>query len=130
MSGGFLPTPYDSVAPSSSGTLAESKKRIELVRIENALRKNGSTAWPAALELGISRVTLYKKLHEHGFMETYARNATPSRPLTPQQARGLIDRRGSPPSSSDDPSDAPGLTPGAFAFSTRSPNCGRPPIRA
>ncbi len=86
MSGGYMPTPYETVAPSSSGTLAESKKRIELVRIENALRKHGNNRLRAARELGISRVTLYKKLHEHGFMETYARNAMPTRPMAAQQA--------------------------------------------
>jgi hypothetical protein len=36
----------------------------------HVLRKHGNNRLRAALELGISRRTLYKKLHRYGLMET------------------------------------------------------------
>jgi transcriptional regulator with PAS, ATPase and Fis domain len=49
-------------------TLAESRERTELWRITEALERNGRNRLRAAAELGISRMTLYKKLHKYGLM--------------------------------------------------------------
>jgi DNA-binding NtrC family response regulator len=49
-------------------TLAESRERTELSRITEALERNGHNRLRAAAELGISRMTLYKKLHKYGLM--------------------------------------------------------------
>jgi DNA-binding NtrC family response regulator len=49
-------------------TLAESRERTELSQITEALERNGHNRLRAAAELGISRMTLYKKLHKYGLM--------------------------------------------------------------
>jgi DNA-binding NtrC family response regulator len=49
-------------------TLAESKDQAELWLITQALDRNGQNRLRAAAELGISRMTLYKKLHKYGLM--------------------------------------------------------------
>src|SRR5262249_9060410 len=49
-------------------TLAESKEWTELSLITEALERNGQNRLRAAAELGISRMTLYKKLHKYGLM--------------------------------------------------------------
>ena len=59
-----LETPY------STSTLAQSKDLAERERIGVALERNGNNRCRAAAELGISRMTLYKKLHKLGFMLT------------------------------------------------------------
>jgi transcriptional regulator with PAS, ATPase and Fis domain len=48
--------------------LAESKERAELSLITQALERNGQNRLRAAAELGISRMTLYKKLHKYGLI--------------------------------------------------------------
>jgi DNA-binding NtrC family response regulator len=49
-------------------TLAESKDLTELTVITQALERNSQNRLRAAAELGISRMTLYKKLHKYGLM--------------------------------------------------------------
>jgi DNA-binding NtrC family response regulator len=49
-------------------SLAESKDRAELSMITQALERNGQNRLRAAADLGISRMTLYKKLHKYGLM--------------------------------------------------------------
>lgn len=52
----------------SQPTLAASKDEVERVQITAALERNGNNRLRAAAELGISRMTLYKKLHKLGLM--------------------------------------------------------------
>jgi len=54
--------------PPSQSTLAASKDEVERVQITAALVRNGNNRLRAAAELGISRMTLYKKLHKLGLM--------------------------------------------------------------
>jgi transcriptional regulator with PAS, ATPase and Fis domain len=56
--------------PATNGTptLAQSTTDAEFSRIVAALQRNGNNRLRAALELGISRMTLYKKLHKYGMM--------------------------------------------------------------
>jgi DNA-binding NtrC family response regulator len=54
--------------------LRRAQGRAEAAAILEALRKHANNRLRAALELGISRRTLYKKLHRYGLME-----ASPSR---------------------------------------------------
>jgi DNA-binding NtrC family response regulator len=48
----------------SMSTLAESKEAVEREQIAAALYRNGNNRLRAAADLGISRMTLYKKLHK------------------------------------------------------------------
>jgi two-component system response regulator HydG len=59
------PEPSHSCFPS---TLAQSKEEAERLHITAALERNGNNRLRAAAELGISRMTLYKKLHKLGLM--------------------------------------------------------------
>ncbi len=52
----------------SLATLARTKEEAELTRITAALQKHRNNRQRAAAELGISRMTLYKKLHKYGLM--------------------------------------------------------------
>jgi DNA-binding NtrC family response regulator len=54
--------------PPRTGTLAQSKAEAEFLRIREALRKNGNNRVRAAAELGISRMSLYKKLQKYGLL--------------------------------------------------------------
>ena len=47
---------------------AESRGEVELARIAQALEKHSNNRLRAAGELGISRMTLYKKLHKYGLI--------------------------------------------------------------
>jgi DNA-binding NtrC family response regulator len=49
-------------------TFAESKDKTERALITEALGRNCDNRLRAAADLGISRMTLYKKLHKHGLM--------------------------------------------------------------
>ena len=62
------PFPSSLPTPPSASTLAESKHVAERERIEEALERNGNNRLRAAAELGISRMTLYKKLRRLGLM--------------------------------------------------------------
>jgi transcriptional regulator with PAS, ATPase and Fis domain len=55
-------------APVVRTTLAESRERTELSLIAQALERHGQNRLRAAAELGISRMTLYNKLHKYGLM--------------------------------------------------------------
>jgi DNA-binding NtrC family response regulator len=50
------------------GTLAQTKEDAEAARISAALVRNRNNRLRAAAELGISRMTLYKKLNRYGLM--------------------------------------------------------------
>jgi two-component system, NtrC family, response regulator HydG len=52
----------------ANSTLAEIKRDAELARITEALEKHSNNRLRAACELGISRMTLYKKLYKYGLM--------------------------------------------------------------
>jgi DNA-binding NtrC family response regulator len=52
----------------SEGTLAQVKENAEAARITAALARNKNNRLRAAAELGISRMTLYKKLSRYGLM--------------------------------------------------------------
>jgi two-component system response regulator HydG len=55
--------------PAAAGSvLARTKDQAELRLIRQALERNGQNRLRAAAELGISRMTLYKKLHKYGLM--------------------------------------------------------------
>jgi DNA-binding NtrC family response regulator len=49
-------------------TLAEAKETAEADRIREALARHKNNRLRAAAELGVSRMTLYKKLHQYGLM--------------------------------------------------------------
>jgi DNA-binding NtrC family response regulator len=51
-----------------AGTLAQAKGEAEAQRIAQALQKHKNNRLRAAAELGISRMTLYKKLHRYGLL--------------------------------------------------------------
>jgi two-component system response regulator HydG len=51
-----------------TGTLAQSKAEAELLRITQALRAHDNNRVRAAAELGISRMSLYKKLQKYGLL--------------------------------------------------------------
>jgi len=52
-----------------ANTLADAKQAAEAIRIAEALTRNNNNRLRAAAELGISRMTLYKKMHLYGLME-------------------------------------------------------------
>jgi DNA-binding NtrC family response regulator len=54
--------------PSVAGPLARTKEAAEALRITTALQKHNNNRLRAAAELGISRMTLYKKLHRYGLV--------------------------------------------------------------
>ena len=58
----------------SRSTLAQIKHDAELARISEALRKHSNNRLRAASELGISRMTLYKKLYKYGLMTAGGRH--------------------------------------------------------
>ncbi len=62
-----LKTTPDAMATSRS-TLAKGKDQAELALIHQALERHGNNRLRAAAELGVSRMTLYKKLRKHGLM--------------------------------------------------------------
>src|SRR5579883_3206525 len=63
-----VPGGDDIAMPQVRSTLAESKDRAERSLIAQALERNGQNRLRAAADLGISRMTLYKKLHKYGLM--------------------------------------------------------------
>jgi two-component system response regulator HydG len=50
-------------------TLSQGKEQVEISRITDALRKHCNNRLRAAAELGISRMSLYKKLHKYGLIQ-------------------------------------------------------------
>ena len=59
-------------------TLAETTAEAEAARIVEALRKNNNNRLRTAAELGISRETLYKKLHRYGLFDPAAGASPPA----------------------------------------------------
>jgi DNA-binding NtrC family response regulator len=59
-------------------TLAETTAEAEAARIAAALRKNNNNRCRTAAELGISRETLYKKLHRYGLFDPTAGSSSPA----------------------------------------------------
>ena len=59
-------------AVSTAATLSETRETAELVRIREALARNNNNRLKAASELGISRMTLYNKLHQYGLIAATA----------------------------------------------------------
>jgi two-component system response regulator HydG len=53
----------------SGGTLADSKERAEAECIAQALQRNNNNRLRAAADLGVSRMTLYKKLHRYNLLD-------------------------------------------------------------
>lgn len=49
--------------------LESSRQNAEMLAISQSLAKNGNNRSKTAADLGISRVTLYKKLHKYGFIQ-------------------------------------------------------------
>ena len=62
------PTPRPAGGQPAVGSLAQTKEEAEATRISVALRRHGNNRRRAAAELGISRKTLYKKLHLYGLI--------------------------------------------------------------
>jgi DNA-binding NtrC family response regulator len=69
---GFLPFPGGMPA----ATIGKACEDAEIARIRQALHRNNNNRLRAASELGISRVTLYKKLHRYGLMPRNERSLT------------------------------------------------------
>ncbi len=65
---GADPTP-SRPSPAHRSSFAQLKGDVELARITEALEKHGNNRLRAASELGISRMTLYKKLYKYGIMQ-------------------------------------------------------------
>jgi DNA-binding NtrC family response regulator len=69
---GDLPDAVRRFAPACAGAgrplppLQQWKDRLEVERLREVLRKHNEVRSPAARELGISRVSLYKKLRKYG----------------------------------------------------------------
>jgi two-component system response regulator HydG len=55
--------------PAAPATLVQAKEVAEANHITEVLRKHKNNRLRAAVELGISRMTLYKKLHRYGLLE-------------------------------------------------------------
>jgi transcriptional regulator of acetoin/glycerol metabolism len=66
-----------SVVQVIQGTLAQTKEGAEAARITAALARNNNNRLRAAAELGISRMTLYKKLYRYGLMTPSSETAEP-----------------------------------------------------
>jgi two-component system, NtrC family, response regulator HydG len=62
--------PVQGDGPAWRSAIRHAQGKAEIALIMEALRNNGNNRLRAALELGISRRTLYKKLHRYGLMET------------------------------------------------------------
>ena len=62
-----IPNP-DAFRVKNGNGLAEARSSAERGRLLQALRRNNNNRSRAARELGVSRVTLYKKLHKYGFV--------------------------------------------------------------
>lgn len=60
--------PHDRAAPHGLHDVTGRPHETELTRITEALRKHHNNRLRAAAELGISRMSLYKKLHKYGLM--------------------------------------------------------------
>ena len=77
MSSGPLPKAYQP-APPPPTTLCENRELAEREIIKSALLDNHYNRVRAASALGVSRVTLYKKIKKYGLLEVPGRNGTTS----------------------------------------------------
>ena len=66
--------PEPDEGPTCRSAMPHAHEQAELVLIMQALRKHGNNRLRAALELGISRQTLYKRLHRYDLMEACSAN--------------------------------------------------------
>jgi DNA-binding NtrC family response regulator len=73
------PEAREASASEVPSTLAEIKRDAEYARITAALRKHSNNRLRTASELGISRMTLYKKLYKYGLMQHSSDVASPGR---------------------------------------------------
>jgi transcriptional regulator with PAS, ATPase and Fis domain len=64
---GEMPNPPQSFQ-AKSNELAQSRRQAEFNRVIEALRRQQNNRRRAAKELGVSRVTLYKKLRQYDLM--------------------------------------------------------------
>jgi two-component system response regulator AtoC len=98
-------------------TLAETKRDAEYLRITQALEKHGQNRLRTACELGISRMTLYKKLYKYGIIEQQSPGANRS------GSRSKHHRTPPDPGHSDSGSDSspPGLQSAANPAELRHP---------
>jgi DNA-binding NtrC family response regulator len=81
-----------SMAPTSPPRDSFVPPQSELNRILSALNKHGNNRLRAAAELGLSRVSLYKKLHKYGLME---KSASPSNPGSQDNTSQVSDSQSS-----------------------------------
>ncbi len=66
----LAPEPRPAPAEPAAAPLTRSKEEAELLCITEALERHGNNRLRAAAALGISRMTLYKKLRKYGLMST------------------------------------------------------------
>jgi transcriptional regulator with PAS, ATPase and Fis domain len=64
-----------SSSPTAIGSLLQNRQEFERCAIQRALMNSGDTRARAASALGISRVTLYKKMKKYGLMESSRHHA-------------------------------------------------------
>lgn len=100
----------------TTATLAEAKREAEYHRITQALQRNGNNRLRTASELGISRMTLYKKLYKYGIIEP----ASAGHRRSPGRSRGT----GGPPGL--DEAGEPSGPEGDRARGAGHPGRGRP----
>jgi DNA-binding NtrC family response regulator len=62
-------------SPAAKESLLQNREEVERSAIQRALMNCGYTRARAASALGISRVTLYKKMKKYGLMESTAHHA-------------------------------------------------------
>jgi two-component system response regulator HydG len=86
-----VPLQFDQVV--SASTLAQSKDEAERARIAQALEKNGNNRLRAAAELGISRMTLYNKLHKLGLIASQSRETTSPKNVSPGHSESACQAR-------------------------------------
>jgi DNA-binding NtrC family response regulator len=67
--GHALRDPTNGSGPPPGDSLRHSHQAIERTLIQRVLENNGFSRWRAASALGISRVTLYKKMKKYGLMD-------------------------------------------------------------
>ena len=69
-SGDVLPASREpsGVENAECGKLEDARRRAEREQLQDALRRHRNNRTSAAADLGISRVTLYNKLHRYGLL--------------------------------------------------------------
>lgn len=112
LAGGRAPARREMASAEGDGTatLAEAKREAEFHRITQALQRNANNRLRTASELGISRMTLYKKLYKYGIIEPTGmrQRRSPGRSRGPETHRGPDDSGESSPRASAGAGDTPG----------------------